>query len=110
MVASKKAFHVLGLNADTAVSLVPLMNNDVRLGVNALLLPLLPEPKTAATSASVTPFEPRNAGVPHCATTERITGAPASSMPASAAAEIVCGRLMRRQVVFGLTMTPLANE
>jgi hypothetical protein len=40
---------VLALKAVTAVSFAPLMNNDVRLGVNALLLPLLPEPKIALT-------------------------------------------------------------
>jgi hypothetical protein len=31
-------------------------------------------------------------------------------MLASAVAEIVCGRLMRKQDVFELAMTPLTNE
>ena len=77
---------LLALNAVTAFSVAPLMNNDVKLGVNALLLLFAPEPNTALTCASVTPFEPTNAGDPHCITTERNTGAPASSMLASAVA------------------------
>ena len=98
---------VLALNAVTPVSAVPLMNNDVRLGANALLLLFVPEPKMLLTSASVTPLEPTNAGEPHCITTERNTGAPTSSIAASTVADAVCGRLIRRHGVDGLTTTPL---
>jgi len=98
---------VLALKAVTAVSLAPFMNNDVSVGVNALLLPFEPEPKMLLTCASVTEFEPTNAGVPHCMTTERKTGAPASSIDASTVVEAVCARLIRRHEVDGLTTTPL---
>ena len=40
---------VLALKAVTAVSLAPFMNNDVSVGVNALLLPFEPEPKMPMT-------------------------------------------------------------
>ena len=83
------------------------MNNDVKLGVNALLLLFAPEPNTALTCDSVTPFEPTNAGDAHCITTERKTGAPASSIVALAVADTVCGRLIRRHDADGLTTTPL---
>ena len=49
VVAAKKEFNVLALNAGTAVSLAPLMNKDASVGVNALLLLFAPEPKTAET-------------------------------------------------------------
>jgi len=47
---------LLALNAVTAFSVAPLMNNDVKLGVNALLLLFAPEQNTAMTGASVTPM------------------------------------------------------
>ena len=98
---------VLALKAVTAVSLAPFMNNDARLGVNALLLLFAPEPKMLLTCASVTLFKPTNAGVAHCITTERKTGAPASSIDASTVVEAVCARLIRKQEALGLTTTPL---
>jgi hypothetical protein len=49
VVAAKKEFNVLALNAVTAVSLAPLTNSDDSVGVNASLLLLAPVPNTAAT-------------------------------------------------------------
>lgn len=74
----------------------------------ALLLLFAPEANTAEACASVRYCHPER-WVPHCATTERTNGAPASSIDASTVADIVCARLIRKHDVLGLTITPLAN-
>ena len=124
VVAMKKALSVVGLNTGTVVSAVPLMNIDASDGANVTLLLLDPAPNTVATSAAVvctvTPVGsaapgtspapllsvPWNAAVGHCATTERNTGAPNSSIAAFTVVDSDCWRLMRKHVVFGLTITP----